>query len=401
MRLLAALLSASFVATLAIAAALAQATGSPRPRATPPQPSVGSYRVCSGCASKGRLSKYRYVLLNAGDYKRIRRLKAANPGIKVFVYKDMASTRSWSCGGLVAGGVDYCWAKQRHPEWFTHQVGAPFEWSRYPSHWQMNVGAPAYQNAWAANVVSELRRRGWDGVIIDNANMDPSRYRPFPYDEYPTRQSYQDATRSFLASVGPKIRRAGFLVIPNIQHSPVYLTKALWSDWIQFTSGATLEHYTRWSTGDSYIGDSAWEWSGQELLKLTQNAGKIFIGAFAGAMTDTRAMRYARASFLLDWNGGASALAFDPGATNPWSAEWTIDIGRPLGQRYPVGPAWRRDYSGGTVVANPSSTASASISLETSYVLPDGSKVDAIDLPPMTGTILRSASQSRGRRSSG
>ncbi len=44
-------------------------------------------------------------------------------------------------------------------------------------------------------------------------------------------------------------------------------------------------------------------------------------------------MRYARASFLADWNGGRSALAFEPTTPeqqDPYHADWTTDLGAPL-----------------------------------------------------------------------
>jgi hypothetical protein len=112
----------------------------------------------------------------------------------------------------------------------------------------MNIGLKAYQDKWAANVLSNMKQYGWDGVVVDNANMDPSGYKALPYDEYPTRESYQAATRSFLANFGPALMSQGFIVIPNIQHHGSLLTESLWKDWVQFTSGGHLEHYTKWGS---------------------------------------------------------------------------------------------------------------------------------------------------------
>src|SRR5207249_7376948 len=58
-------------------------------------------------------------------------------------------------------------------------------------------------------------------------------------------------------------------------------------------------------------------------LPISQQAGKIFIGITYAPADDVRSMRYARASFLLDWNGGPSALTFEPAqeATDPWNTE--------------------------------------------------------------------------------
>jgi len=239
-------------------------------------------------------------------------------------------------------------------------------------------------------VISDLGAHGWDGVMIDNANMNPNGYASLPYDEYPTQQNYQDATRSFLANVGPKVQSAGFLFIPNIQHDGALLTESLWKDWIQFTSGAHIEGYTKWGSDSSgRYGGIDWK-DGQVFERATETAGKIFIGTFSAPTSDVRSMRYARASFLLDWNGGPSALVFEPSSdADPWSAEWTTDIGTPVGSRYQVGSAYRRDYTGGTVVVNPSSP-SQQVNLGGSYLMPDSSSVTSVTLAAMTGLVLRS-----------
>ncbi|MGD0167528.1 MAG: putative glycoside hydrolase, partial [Gaiellaceae bacterium] len=177
--------------------------------------------------------------MNAWDYAMIPALKQANPNVKVLEYKDMASTRSYASGDAeIPAGIDYGWADANHPDWFTHKNGARIQWDGFAGHYQMNIGMSGYQNQWATNVISDLGTHGWDGVMVDNANMNPNGYASLPYDEYPTQQSYQAATRSFLANVGPKIQSAGFLIIPNIQHDGTFLTESLWKDWIQFASGA-------------------------------------------------------------------------------------------------------------------------------------------------------------------
>jgi hypothetical protein len=94
---------------------------------------------------------------------------------------------------------------------------------------------------------------------------------------------------------------------------------------------------------------------------------------------------------LLDWNGGPSALVFEPtgGPTDPWNAEWTADLGAAQGARYQVGSAWRRDFAGGTVVVNPTSASSATVALGRTYVRADGSAVTTVTLAPATAVILR------------
>ena len=73
---------------------------------------------------------------------------------------------------------------------------------------------------------------------------------------------------------------------------------------------------------------------------------------------------------------------------DPWSDEWTIDIGAPKGQRYRVGNAWRRDYTAGTVIVNPSASR-VEVDLAASYLMPDGTPVLSVPLDPQSGLVLR------------
>ena len=101
-------------------------------------------------------------------------------------------------------------------------------------------------------------------------------------------------------------------------------------------------------------------------------------------------MRYARASFLADWDGGPSALAFEPTtpeAQDPYNTVWTKDLGSPLAPRYKVGLAWRRDFTGGVVVVNPS-TSQQTVALGGTYITLDGSQVTSVTLPSADATLL-------------
>jgi len=384
----AALIGAAAILLLSLAS-----TGGSAGAANSTASTIATWRFCSNCVSSGGdLSRYRYVGMNAGDFARITTLKASNPTLKALVYKDMASTRSWSCGGLVSAGLDYCWVNTNHPDWFTlDQTGQRIEWSGFPGQWQMDVGNAAYQSAWAANVISELKANGWDGVVIDNANVDESGYLGGKtMSEYPTQASYQAASRSFLASVCPQVIAAGFLCLPNIQAQPVLANAALWKDWIQFTSGGTREYWTKWNSDTSgRYGDGGWN-DLESVFTTVESAGKIFLPVTYAPMSDVASMRYARASFLLRWDGGPSAFLFapTPEAQDPWSPEWTTEIGVPVGDPVQVGSAWKRAFTGGMVVVNPSSSVTVTVQLGASYSLPGGSTASAVTLAPLSGLVV-------------
>jgi hypothetical protein len=256
----------------------------------------------------------------------------------------------------------------------------------------MDVGDPGYQDAWASNVAADLRARGFDGVEIDDANWtQQSHLCGRTIARYPRNGDYASATRSFLAHVGPALKSQGFLVLPNIALPYSSSNYDTWRDWISFTSGAIQEHFSKWGTDTTQqFADADWKWR-QGFLPLTENAGKIFLGITYAPMSDVRSMAYARANFLLDWNGGPSAVIFEPSnpeQQDPYATSWTQDIGTPRAARYQVGAAWRRDYTGGTVVVNPSATITQNVALGSPFVAADGSTVSSVSLAPMTGAIL-------------
>jgi len=124
-------------------------------------------------------------------------------------------------------------------------------------------------------------------------------------------------------------------------------------------------------------------------MDAVQGAGKTFLAVTYGDLSNTRLMRYARASFLVAWSGADGALFYRPdAAVDPWAHDWTTSIGDPVGPRVAVGGAWRRDYTDGVAVVNPS-TAPQDVPLGGTYFTPEGTPVSTIRLPAGTGAVLR------------
>jgi hypothetical protein len=397
------------VATVGLLAALcaASVSGSAVAAGTPVVQSTGALRICSDCAqSGGDLARYGYVVLNSWDAHLIPGLKAANPGLKVLVYKNLSFTVDYSCtngvdNAAIPAGVGYCDANANHPDWFLKDPsGNRLNSANFTSSWMMDVGNPAYQSRWLANVSAEVKAEGWDGVFADDTNADMGWHlNGRTIAKYPTGAAWRAATRSMLAKVGPALTAQGTLFIPNLYTPwlPDYDALATWSDWIQFTSGAAQEYYSKWGTDSSgQFTGSDWTFR-QQFQIATEAAGKIFLGLTYAPRSDSRSMIYARANFLLNTaSGSRSALVFEPGdqeASDPYSPAWTADVGNPTGARYQVGAAWRRDFTGGTVVVNPS-TATTTVQLGAGYVDSAGAPVTSVTLAPATGAILTSAAAS-------
>jgi hypothetical protein len=159
-------------------------------------------------------------------------------------------------------------------------------------------------------------------------------------------------------------------------------------------NGLEVEYYMQ-SSDEAHLrssGTAAWyhHWDGwMDVQTRTQNAGADFFGLMYGTISNHAYMRYGKASFLLGWDGSGGAFIYHP-QSDPWHAEWTMDIGQPAGARYRVGVGWRRDYSGGTVILNPDVSQSQTFALGGTYTRPDGTSVTSVTLSATSALVLKS-----------
>ena len=356
-------------------------------------------------AHPGARDSLGYVVLNAWEFPRIAAIKAAWPGVKVLVYKDASATVAYSSAlaadgsrhdnALLPAGVGYHWAVANEPSWFLRDAsGRPIEWADYRGVWPMDVGNPGYQRAWLSNVLSEVRANGWDGVMLD----DTLSYLSHPTvgdavaTQIPDDAAMVRSMGSFLATVGTGLKAAGYLAVPNVT-----LTWRTWrpvlTSWSPSVSGWLLEYFVKWGTTPAYprMGGSDWA-SRLDIIDLAQSLDTFVLPVTYGSAGDAGLQTYQRASWLLAWDGRAGASIFVPSESTAShvrpAARWAL--GAPLAARYPVngGAVWRRDYSGGTVLVNPSGT-SQSLALGASYRDADGLLVDRVTLPPQSAELLQ------------
>jgi hypothetical protein len=103
-----------------------------------------------------------------------------------------------------------------------------------------------------------------------------------------------------LATVGSGLTSAGFLAVPNL-YTPWaadYDAQATWRDWIQFTSGGSQEHYTKWGSDSSgWFSGNDWTFR-QGFQAITEQAGKIFLRITYAPSGDTHDDLGARTSCL-------------------------------------------------------------------------------------------------------
>ena len=189
------------------------------------------------------------LVLQSYQVPLMQRLKAANPSLKILIYKDLSGMVERDQWGGVSTGVATQDAAA-HPEWFLQNTsGQRFTFRYYNWIWAADVGNAGYQQKWADNVLAEMGSKGWDGVFIDDTN--PS--MEYHYDvakvaKYPTDAAYQAATGSALPAIGARFRSAGKLAIPNFGFWKDY--PAVINDWLKYVDGGMNENFVK-------VGDTA------------------------------------------------------------------------------------------------------------------------------------------------
>lgn len=342
-----------------------------------------------------------YVVLNAWEGGLVPELKAANPAVQVFVYKDLSSTRDYACrdgvdDAQLPAGVGYCQAQREHPEWFLlDQDGRRFEYSGYPGHWQMDVGNLAYQDAWVANVVQSSGAAGFDGVFMDNALFSCDAYHEGACPaEYPTDAAIQDAYRSFLADTRDRFVSAGLKTVANLTDARLH--EGAWDAYTEHLDGGFDEWWLTFDDTD-LLPEYPEGWS-RQVAEITSNEarGKItWVQPHHGRDAD-RPYRYALASYLMA-KGDRAAIADVErtdgyGDPSPWRAEYDWDLGTPTGSYRSVAlNVFRRDFSRGTVVVNANRTDSGPVTVPLGEQLVDerGVTVSSVSPAGTSGTILR------------
>ncbi|MFD4673302.1 putative glycoside hydrolase [Lentzea sp. NPDC058450] len=339
-----------------------------------------------------------HVVLNAWEGDILKKLKAANPSVKVYVYKDLSSTRSYACkngkdDAHLPTGLGYCAAD---PAWFLKGPdGKKLEYAGYRDHWQMDVGDPAYRKAWTAAVVSSSKATGFDGVFLDNALYTCDTYHPGVCPpKYPDNAKFQDAYKGMLAEVKAGFTAAGLLSVGNLTNARLhdggwdaygaYLDGGFDEWWLTFSSDRLLEDYPQ-----------GWRRQVAEIA-VNESSGKMTWVQPHFDAGDTRAFRYALASLYMTTSGNAAMaeIAKTDGYADPtaWHPEYDWNLGHPAGAYRAVGDRlFRRDFTCGIALVNakPTDTPPTTVELQRTYQNHDGKPVTSVSMPGTTGVVLR------------
>jgi hypothetical protein len=213
----------ALVGAVVLAPASAHATITPSTTTTPPPPTawIPHFRVATDVYPDWSNISYtathnQVIVTRADQVSKLPLLRAANPDIKIFVYKDLSMMTPWT-GPTASSGVTTVDAES-HEDWWLHSktTGARIQ-SRNWGNWAGNIGNAGYQQKWVENVLPQLQSEGWDGVFLDDTNPSiRGHWDPNDVREYANDAAYAAATSQILAYVYPRVHNAGFLAYANI-----------------------------------------------------------------------------------------------------------------------------------------------------------------------------------------
>jgi Hypothetical glycosyl hydrolase family 15 len=308
------------------------------------------------------------VILQPWQTGLLRQLKASDPGIKVLAYKNLGFiSESSASGGISASGVTWSQA-QAHEPWYLHdKAGNRFTSWTWKWLWAADIGDSDYQRAFADNVIAELNKTGFDGVLLDDvAATIKYQHDPGDVQEYPSDSTYGRAMSDAIGYVGPRIQAAGKLVVANVATWTEY--SDVTTPWLDDLNGMLDEMFTKWGnkTGEGFSDQWQWEKEVAE-VKAAEAKNKIFLGIAHGPASDRAAARFGWATTLLGAAGHSYFQVASDYTNEYWFPEFDYAIGEPTGgESRGSDGVHRRTFTNGLVVVNPTAS-SKSVSFGGSY----------------------------------
>jgi hypothetical protein len=327
------------------------------------------------------------VILHEWERSKMLSLKAANPALKVLMYKNLSFMQTRDAGGNASTGITTQDAAS-HPSWFLlNTSGARISPGNYGYLYAGDIGDRGYQEQWAADVLKRLD--GWDGVFVDDTNPTMRHhYDVTKVAKYPSDAAYSAATGSALSVIGPKLMAAGKRVIPNFGSWSGYRSTV--DPWLAYVSGGMEEQFGKWGTTSDvgYVTGNGWE---RQLgaLKATQAAGKTFLAITHSVPTDAAAARYGWATMLLGGYGRANfQLSADYTNSPTYFPEYGYDIGDGTAAEVKeTSGVHRRTFQRGLVLVNPT-TVSVAVTFGGTYSGSGLTKATRATMAPHTALVL-------------
>ena len=177
--------------------------GSAGAASSAPLAGVGLLHLGGALSNATNQSSYSDLIVSQSDTA----AAARQPGRTLSYFSGTDVTTSWSTG------VPYTQASANG--WLLKNAAGAFVKNTGYNCYIGDVGNPAYQAAWATNVIAFLRANGGEGVFIDDVLRDIKPLTGEYPAAYPNQAAWQAAMASFIASVGASLKAAGYYVLVN------------------------------------------------------------------------------------------------------------------------------------------------------------------------------------------
>jgi hypothetical protein len=243
-------------------------------------------------------------------------------------------------------------------------------------------------------VNNKINNAQYDGVFADNAPREIPTWVPWniPYSNFKPADiaRWHTDTIGFLQYVKANLLPGKIIVINSDDWNSI--------DYLNVVDGMSIEGFAHatWETPDQHS-------FGTFMLDFISQAsatGKIvwpLAGTAIPSGTSTAAVakvvKFCYAAYLLALNGPQMHWGFNnwgsPDGSRGYYPILDTDIGQVTGAYYSSQNVYMRDFTGGKVLLNPSSS-SRSVNLGSSYKLLDGTVVSSIVLGAWSGEILLS-----------
>jgi hypothetical protein len=261
---------------------------------------------------------------------------------------------------------DFCSISQNHPDWFLLDTsGNRMPTSPGSSYYRMDPGNAGWRSFFVSRLLEIDQQKGWSGVFLDNveASLAEIQNDGLMPAKYPDHASYQAAVSGFLQYLNQNYAQP--YNRPVMANIIARSDEAQWFNYMPYLTGAMQERWAvPWASTTGYISESKWS-SDMVLAEKTQAQGWFILLVAQGDKADTARQNFAFASYLLISNGYASFRYTNSSMYREvWLYEnYKVQLGSPLGGRYQVGTAWRRDFTNGYVTVDPvNHTANISVS---------------------------------------
>lgn len=352
-----------------------------------------------------------YLVMNAADHRFIATAKAANPNIKLLMYKDFSAVNVnafYTDAGIrydyahPTTGVGYVYADTYHPEWFLKDAdGNRIVFQDYPDLAQIDVGDPNYQKIAIDTAINVANRYGWDGIFADDVLFFTTEHHTSPAivpAKYPTDASFQAAYNSFLTALKTKLNTAapGKIVIGNMMTTGSRYPD-VWKTYLQHLDGALDESWVVGWRNEITGKDAEWKVKMDEASYFEGN-NKILLAQALTPLAPKLKFYYAYASYLLVRNKTISFSEMENpdryGAASAWRNEYNWNLGNPSGAYFDSTISnvklSIRNFDNGMVIVNPNSNSpEVTLQLANPYINEDGQEVIAITVSALSGRILR------------